>query len=33
MRIELNGEPRELPAGATLTDAVREAAGRHLRRG
>lgn len=24
MRIELNGEPRELPAGATLADAVRE---------
>ena len=25
MRIELNGAPRELPAGATLADAVREA--------
>ena len=25
MRIELNGEPRELPRGATLADAVREA--------
>ena len=25
MRIELNGEPRELPAGATLADAAREA--------
>jgi thiazole synthase len=24
MKIELNGEPRELPAGATLADAVRE---------
>ena len=24
MRIELNGEPRELPAGATLADAVRD---------
>lgn len=24
MRIELNGEPRPLPAGATLADAVRE---------
>jgi sulfur carrier protein len=24
MRIELNGEPLDLPAGATLTDAVRE---------
>ena len=24
MRIELNGEPRELPTGATLADAVRE---------
>jgi thiazole synthase len=24
MRIELNGEPRELPAGATLADAVRQ---------
>lgn len=24
MRIELNGKPRELPAGATLADAVRE---------
>lgn len=24
MRIELNGEGRELPAGATLADAVRE---------
>ncbi len=24
MKIELNGKPRELPAGATLADAVRE---------
>ncbi|HKB51865.1 MAG TPA: sulfur carrier protein ThiS [Solirubrobacterales bacterium] len=32
MRIELNGEPRELPAGATLADAVRESgAGREGR--
>jgi len=33
MRIELNGEPRELPAGATLADAVRESGAEHDGRG
>jgi thiazole synthase len=33
MRIELNGEPRELPAGATLADAVRESAAEREGRG
>jgi thiazole synthase len=33
MRIELNGEPRELPAGATLADAVRESGAEREGRG
>jgi len=33
MRIELNGEPRELPSGATLADAVRESGAEHEGRG
>jgi thiazole synthase len=33
MRIELNGEPRELPAGATLADAVRESGAERQARG
>ncbi len=33
MRVELNGEPRELPDGATVADAVREAGGDPLARG
>jgi thiazole synthase len=33
MRIELNGEPRELPAGATLADAVRESGAERQGRG
>ncbi len=33
MRIELNGELRELPAGATLADAVREAGAEQAARG
>jgi thiazole synthase len=33
MRIELNGTPRELPAGATLADAVREAGAEQEARG
>ena len=33
MRIELNGEPRELPGGATLADAVRESGAEREGRG
>ena len=33
MKIELNGEPRELPAGATLADAVRESGADSAARG
>jgi len=33
VRIELNGEPRELPAGATLADAVRETGAEQEARG
>jgi len=33
VRIELNGEPRELPAGATLADAVRESVAERGARG
>ncbi len=33
MRIELNGEPRELPEGSTLADAVREAGAEQEARG
>ncbi len=33
MRIELNGEPRELPAGSTLADAVRESGAEQQGRG
>jgi thiazole synthase len=33
MRIELNGEPRELPTGTTLADAVREAGAEQAARG
>ena len=33
MRIELNGEPRELPEGATLADAVRESGAEREARG
>jgi thiazole synthase len=33
MRIELNGEPRELPVGATLADAVRESGAEREGRG
>jgi thiazole synthase len=33
MRIELNGEPQELPAGATLADAVRESGAEQQGRG
>jgi thiazole synthase len=33
MRIELNGEPRQLPAGATLADAVRESGAEAAARG
>ncbi len=33
MRIELNGEPCELPAGATLADAVRQSGAEQVGRG
>jgi sulfur carrier protein len=33
VRIELNGEPRELPDGATLADAVRESGAERKARG